>query len=223
MAIDNLLLSRFHCSRWCFQITLKTSLAQWIIEYPIITQCFKILQKSKKTIIRNIFYYIIIEYKPNKRESFTRQWLERSSFMAQSDGLDLSRSKPTACGKRKRNDWFYLMLPSSIGFLTSFCFLPLHLLHMTFCIRRSLNVIESKHIKYNSIIKTNPSTQRYNCLFLVLFNCIDSENICYDFYLSPAVTSFQTRLDSYSACSTIGRTCFLNIGMRFTSTNTSVF
>lgn len=74
MAIDNLLLSRFHCSRWCFQITLKTSLAQWIIEYPIITQCFKILQKSKKTIIRNIFYYIIIEYKPNKRESFTRQW-----------------------------------------------------------------------------------------------------------------------------------------------------
>lgn len=108
MAIDNLLLSRFHCSRWCFQITLKTSLAQWIIKYPIITQCFKILQKSKKTIIRNIFYHIIIEYKPNKGESFTRQWLERSSFMAQSDGLDLSRSKPTACRKREKK---LLILP----------------------------------------------------------------------------------------------------------------
>lgn len=130
---------------------------------------------------------------------------------------------PQLVGEGKGNDWFYLMLPSSIGFLTSFRFFPLHLLHMTFGIRRPLNVIESKHIKYNLIIKTNPKTQHYNCLFLVWFNCIDSENICYDFYLSPAVTSFQTRLDSYSACSTIGRTCFLNIGMRFTSTNTSVF
>lgn len=92
--------------------------------------------------------------------------------------------------------------------------------HLAFvALSMSLNL----NTKYNSIIITIPRTQHYNCLFIVWFNCINSENICYDFYLSPAVTSFQTRLDSYSACSTIGRTCFLNIGMRFTSTNTSVF
>lgn len=40
-------------------------------------------------------------------------------------------------------------------------------------------------------------------------------------YLSPAVTSFHTLRDSHSDCSQTGRTCFLKIGMLFTSTNVS--
>lgn len=40
-------------------------------------------------------------------------------------------------------------------------------------------------------------------------------------YFSPAVTSFHTLRDSHSDCSQTGRTCFLKIGMLFTSTNVS--